>query len=253
MTLLRYTGSKAQLASLIAEHIGAPELYCEPFLGAAHVALALPMGTRMVLNDASPHVANFWQMVKLYPVRLAKQIDAFKSARYVDLRSYLNSPPNDPDHVWRAAIFHITQARCFNGVMRVNKSGKYNVPEGKNRPIFATEAELVDASARLANAVIYCNHWRYVIPYEPCTVYMDPPYLGQHSSYTEHGFGAAEHAELASFATFKAAQVGSRVLISNSADTPPYVGFERHMLYPTRSVGGQRGTKGEALWISKAT
>lgn len=257
--ILRYSGSKAQLVAEILHHVGTPKLYIEPFLGAAHIALAEPCGP-MLLSDANPHVANFWQQVQQDPIGVYSAIHEFKAWPYYSLRKYLNATDhvvNDP--ALRAGAYCVLMAKCFNGVARVNKDGLINVPLGTNKPNYPTLEQLQHASQRLAGAFIY--HQDYVRTFdmvpvttwptkrENITVYCDPPYLGQHSAYTKDGFNETDHVLLADRCK-TLASTGVRVLVSNSAEAAHlYDWAQRYDLYPLRSVGGRRGTKMECLYV----
>lgn len=248
MTLLRYAGSKKQLAPIISEMIGAPALYVEPFLGAAHVALALPEGTLMRLSDLNPHVVGFWTAVKNWPGDVHTHILGLVDVPYKQLRDEVNKGAGSSP--LSAAVFCALQARCFNGVWRVNRHGQNNVPEGMNTPVYPTMGELWRAAAQLRNARIQYRCWQDALADVPAnaTVYADPPYLGAFSQYTPSKFDLKQHTDLSQHLRELGAR-GVRVLVSNSIEAAPlYEGFKRHTLYPTRSVGGVRGAKAEALW-----
>lgn len=71
-----YFGGKRQIAPLIWEALGNPQIYIEPFLGSAAVLLARPHVPRVeTVNDASCWLANFWRALQHDPDGVAQWAD----------------------------------------------------------------------------------------------------------------------------------------------------------------------------------
>ena len=106
----------------------------------------------------------------------------------------------------------------FNGLWRVNKRGKFNVPFG--RPFSFDRAALLEASRQTKGCALWAADWRETLAtirdedVSRCLVYADPPYWQTFSSFAAGGFGKSEHATLAHSLT-KLAAAGARVVASN--------------------------------------
>ena len=79
---LRYPGSKRRLASYVSQALELndlhPQLYVEPFVGGASVALQLifdGLVEQAILIDLDPLIANFWKAVFFDTEWLIEQIE----------------------------------------------------------------------------------------------------------------------------------------------------------------------------------
>ena len=70
--LLRYPGSKAKKAKLIASLLPDHDEYREPFIGSAAVLARIDPSKRRWINDKSPHIAGFHQFVRDNPNAIAE-------------------------------------------------------------------------------------------------------------------------------------------------------------------------------------
>jgi DNA adenine methylase len=109
-------------------------------------------------------------------------------------RDQYNSEGIHPDE--RAALFIFLNRTCFNGLYRVNASGKFNVPYGRyKKPIICNE-ELIMADHHLLNSVelVIRKPGDYKFVRQNLSksnmnfVYFDPPYrpLSATSSFKEY-------------------------------------------------------------------
>src|SRR3954465_1619726 len=160
----------------------------------------------------------------------------------------------------RAARFIYLNKTCFNGLWRVNRAGRFNVPFGRYKnPKFADPASLITASRALLGVDL--QH----APFEQAMaraqpgdfVYLDPPYdpvspTASFASYTAGGFSWADQQRLAAACT-SLNRRGIRFLLSNSATERVrklYRGFEQRIVHAPRHVsckGDGRGRVDELL------
>jgi len=111
---------------------------------------------------------------------------------------------------------------CFNGLYRVNKSGKFNVPIGSKNNILL-DSDLFDYRARLLQtAEIVCRDFEDTINLakEGDFLFCDPPYTVQHNnngfiSYNEKLFSWQDQIRL-SKALVKAKERGVQIILTNA-------------------------------------
>ena len=163
--------------------------------------------------------------------------------------------------VERAARFVYLNKTGFNGLYRVNRSGRFNVPFGRH----ARPPRLYDRDNLLAVGAALRDATLEVAPFEAVLaravkgdfVYCDPPYqplsrTASFTGYTQGSFSSADQERLAAVAR-DLGRRGCVVVISNS-DTPEvralYAGFRTRRLLvarPINSRADRRGAVGELL------
>ncbi len=149
---------------------------------------------------------------------------------------------------------------CFNGLYRVNKQGKFNVPFGRyTKPTICDEENLRAVSQTLlAASPALLDFQNTVLTAKPGdAVYFDPPYVpvsdtANFTAYSAGGFGPDDQRRLHKVATDLAVR-GVHVLLSNS-DTPfvreLYKSFKIERVEVPRRVNSKaskRGKVGELL------
>ena len=95
---------------------------------------------------------------------------------------------------------------CFNGLYRVNKDGKFNVPIGTYKnPLICDKNNLRKVSEVLKDVKLVCNDYSSAEDEidENSFVYLDPLYLpikeNSFTNYDSKGFGIKEQIELSDF------------------------------------------------------
>lgn len=158
----------------------------EPFCGGLAVSLGL-MPKRAVLNDANPHLINFYRWLQRgLQVSLVMEND---ERRYYKHRDRFNAllMSGSGDSAEAAALFYYLNRTGYNGLCRFNSSGGFNVPFGRYKSI----GYVRDFSAyRDAFA-----GWTFTtgdveaVPLERGDfVYADPPYDVEFTAYSAGGF-----------------------------------------------------------------
>jgi DNA adenine methylase len=114
---------------------------------------------------------------------------------------------------------------CYNGLYRVNQSGKFNVPHGRyTNPTICNTDGILKASDILnkSNARIVCEEYGVITG--GCNrgdiVYLDPPYFplsktSNFKDYTKQDFGVPQQIALA-MEFRRLDDIGCTVLVSNS-------------------------------------
>ncbi|MDP2607275.1 MAG: Dam family site-specific DNA-(adenine-N6)-methyltransferase [Deltaproteobacteria bacterium] len=215
--LLRWAGGKKwatkYLGPAFHNYLSTGKQYVEPFLGSA--AMAAYLGHHnAILTDVIPDLIEFYECVQRDPARLAWALSVY--ATYgVDKAAYLQVRDDHPeDKLFRAARVVYLNRLSFNGLWRVNKSGKHNVPYRES----AIKRKSFEAlSQSLQGADLACLDFAPVIGIaEPgALIYADPPYHGVYDSYTAEGFSEFDQERLA-MALWEAHTRGCKVVLHNS-------------------------------------
>lgn len=204
---IRWAGGKTRLLGRILPYVpDRIDAYFEPFLGGGAVFFAARRRVResIQLSDLNEELINTWQVVRERPDAFLDALDAYKGKN--DEESYYEvreaEAPEWP--VARAARFAYLNQTAWNGLWRVNRWGRFNVPWG-NRPFRGYDsASIVRLSEVLQDVEIELADFRDVLgrPSRGDFVYLDPPYLpvsdtSKFSGYTEKRFRTADLEELA--------------------------------------------------------
>ena len=199
-----------------------------------------------------------WKAVQSRPGELvgALKTHAARHSRsyYADVRATYNRK-QEQDPVAVAAQFIYLNKTCFNGLHRVNRSGKFNVPVGSYRnPAICDADNLAAVSQALKKADLECRPFERISPERGDLVYCDPPYDGTFSGYAEAGFDEDAQKRLASRCAAWRAQ-GVFVVVSNN-DTPfvrsLYRNFTLHEVSAPKHInsdGNGRGRTAELLIV----
>ena len=270
---LKWAGGKSKLLPQLLEV--APRdfsAYFEPFLGGGALFFALSASRgplRSSLSDSNEELVNAYTCVRDSLPELISALQGMehqylqatdRAASYYRVRSAQRSDP-----VHRAARLLFLNKTCFNGLYRVNRSGRFNVPHGRYaNPTICDTANLEAASAALQGSAVTGEDFS-----DSCQragfgdfVYFDPPYqpvsqTSRFTSYTAADFTWDDQVRLADVA-IEASSRGASVLISNSGNGDiealyprtrpprrPGQRSEEHQLGPVPSWPGARDSRGE--------
>ena len=130
---------------------------------------------------------------------------------------------SEVNNIEKAVLFIFLNKTCFNGLYRVNKKGKFNVPMGAyKKPKICDEENLKNVSLTLRNVkIVYADYKESEKFIDDKTfVYIDPPYrplniTSSFTSYTENDFNDKEQIELAEYINVLNKK-GAKIVISNS-------------------------------------
>ena len=221
--ILKWAGGKTQmLGDLLPKVPKSYGRYIEPFFGGGAMFFAL-QPENAIIADSNPELINMYRQV-------AENVDEVISC----LKKYENSSEmfyavREQD--WMCLSKSEAAARtiflnrtCFNGLYRVNKQGKFNVPYGKyTNPRICDEEGLKAASEALKKAEILCGDYLLVLDHYAQAgdfVFLDPPYLpiseyADFKRYTKEQFYEEDHIELAKM-IIRLQERGCHVVLTNS-------------------------------------
>jgi DNA adenine methylase len=228
---IKWAGGKRRLVHMLSRFC--PEgmgRYFEPFLGSGalffHLAQTRPR-FEAVLSDSNTELINVYMQVRDRTAELADALQDHQQRYYARREKYYYSirETEPSDALERAARILFLNKTCYNGLFRVNRSGRFNVPHGTyERPNICNRDALHFAAEILRRPGVKIMRAGYAAATERCrahdVVYFDPPYLpvtktASFVDYTRESFGWSDHVALA--AEFERLhRLGCTVVLSNS-------------------------------------
>lgn len=225
-------------------------------MGGGAIWLSL-MPNKALISDKNKDIIRLYQTISrynpydiyLYLQDFVKQHNEGGKQFYYSLREDegIRMPPP-----WHAARMLFLSKTSFNGLYRVNKSGKFNVPYGHPskhvREYVVRLEQLLELSGYLtkANVTLSCKNFGDALREATSNdfVYLDPPYIptsttASFTAYTPDGFTMEDQRRLRD-SLIRLREQGTRFILSNS-DTS-----ETHRLYKgfnIRTIGVNRGIK----------
>lgn len=207
---IKTQGIKTKLVPLIARSIvwDGQGRWIEPFLGSAVVALNIAP-PRALLTDTNEHLINLYRSIQDGTIN-GQNMRTFLEhegsilldkgeSHYYAIRDRFNERKSPFDFVFLSRS-------CFNGMMRFNKKGGFNVPFCRKPERF--RPALITKIVNQVNWAKSCmdgkdwefkaQDWRQSIsdanPED--MIYCDPPYVGRHTDYY-NGFTDEDSNDLA--------------------------------------------------------
>ena len=219
---LRWAGSKRYLLRSIIEHLPRSYgTYFEPFLGAGSLYFLLQPSSA-VLGDKCVPLIHTYEAVRDNVGAVIKYMSSLSPTKsvYYEVRS------EEPrSRFKRGANFIYLNYTCWNGLYRVNSSGKFNVPFGLPKTTNLADTGNLRCCAKVLSQpgtrLAMGDFQEVVAPARSGDlVYFDPPYVTRHNSngfrdYNESLFHWADQVRLAHFAAELVAR-GVHVLVSNA-------------------------------------
>ncbi len=269
--IVKWAGGKSRLLPELLKRIpGEIRTYAEPFAGGAALFFALSASVaerrrsvkRAVLSDQNQELVACYRAVR---DNVGGVIEALRAYRY-DKELFYATRDRDPipmTDVDRAARLIFLNHTCFNGLWRVNASGRFNVPFGRYKnPRILDEDGLRAASSALAKTEVL--HGDFSLATRKLGrgdfVYFDPPYApvsktASFTAYARDGFNADDQERL--LEEFRALDERGACAMLSNADTKEmralYKQFAVHIVYAPRSInsdGAKRGNARELLVTS---
>ncbi len=196
-----------QLEALLPADFDAWEnvTYIEPFVGGGamlfHMLQKHHNIRHAVINDINPDLTTCYKVVRDNPVELIKSLKEIQAEYYalsteegrrdffMLMRDKFNTKTLPP--VENTTLFFFLNRTCFNGLFRVNKSGKFNVPFGKYvTPTICDEKTIMADSEVLQKVKILTGDFEETFSEAKGNTlfYFDPPYrpLSNTSSFNDY-------------------------------------------------------------------
>ena len=221
--ILKWAGGKTQmLGDLLPKVPSSYGRYIEPFLGGGAMFFSL-QPEQAVIADSNPELINLYRQVANHVDDVVCQLKKYENTQemFYAVRGQDWTMLPEAEAAARTIFLNKT---CFNGLYRVNKKGRFNVPFGKYKnPKICDEEGLKAASAALKKAEIVCGDYLLVLEHyaQPGDfVFLDPPYLpiseySDFKRYTKEQFYEEDHVELAKMVK-TLHERGCHVILTNS-------------------------------------
>jgi len=251
---VKWVGGKRSIIPALLERMPQQyDTYRELFLGGGALYFAV-QPQKAVLSDINFHLIVTYNAIKndvdsvIACLRVC--VEQHSIEFFAQARDRLTTE-SDPAQI--AALFIYLNKTCFNGLYRVNASGKFNVPIGKySNPAILDEENLRNVSALLQSATIENNSFTEAEIVEGDFYYLDPPYHETYDGYHGSRFADDTHEKLAAFCKL-ADKTGAFFMLSNS-DTEfvrkLYKGYNIEVVSASRNVSckaNQRGKEEELI------
>jgi DNA adenine methylase len=159
---LKWAGGKGQLIDEIDKRLpdmemqqGKIDTYVEPFVGGGavffHIAQKYPKLKHLVLIDINEDLVRCYKAVREDVDRLIAELQRYEDAYlglpeterksyYYEMREKFNEEKATAFGSETAAKLIFLNRTCFNGLYRVNRKGKFNVPKESPRCIICPRA-----------------------------------------------------------------------------------------------------------------
>lgn len=208
---IKWVGGKGQLIEQLEALLPADfaereyVTYIEPFVGGGamlfHMLQAHPNIKSAVINDINPDLTQCYQVVRDKPTELIESLSEIQTAYhalqseeerkefFLQQRNRFNT--KSLNSIENTTLFFFLNRTCFNGLYRVNKAGKFNVPFGKYvTPTICDSTTLYADSQLLQKVEIMTGDFEQTFQKVSGNsfFYFDPPYrpLSNTSSFNDY-------------------------------------------------------------------
>lgn len=253
--ILRYPGSKWNMAQWIISHFPPFQSYVEPYFGSGSVFFSLPVAPRhAVLNDKSKHIVNLFEVMRTRCDELCMMVELTPWAR--DEYAISDELTGDPLEDARRFLVRCWQA---HGTRLNSKTGwRHNgSKEGKWKQEYQIwnqlPSRIVAVAQRLKRAEIENRDAMEIIERfahnTACLLYVDPPYVlsTRSGAMYEHEMNNADHIQL-----LEALNRHTGMVVLSGYDHPLYdamlAGWQRLSIDTLIEKGNIRT---ESLWLNE--
>ena len=213
---VKWVGGKSQLIEQLEALLPADfdrkqnVTYIEPFVGGGAMLFYMLQThtniTSAIINDINPDLITCYEVVKNNPKELIESLshiqnqyyslkdEALRKDFFLQNRDRFNT--KHLNKIENTTLFFFLNRTCFNGLYRVNKAGKFNVPFGKyTMPTICDPYTILADSAVLQRVEILTGDFEQTIEKINGNTffYFDPPYrplsnTSNFNDYTKESF-----------------------------------------------------------------
>ncbi len=207
---IKINGKKTKLIPWIKENFPPESIntFIEPFFGSGVVGFNCGY-INVIANDINNHIIDFYnkmntkeitpEIIKTYLEINGKKLLEIGEDHYYDIREKFNKTKESLD-------FLFLNRSCFNGLMRFNRKGEWNVPFCKNPNKFSEES--ITTICKQVNdtyEIIVNNNYSFFnkdfeeiinMGKEGDLIYCDPPYFDLETTYSNDSWTEVEEIRL---------------------------------------------------------
>lgn len=219
---LRWAGGKRWLVPTIEKIVSGHHFnnYFEPFIGGGSIFFSLPLEGQSTLSDLNAELMNAYIQVRDYPEEIVEQLESYKNDR--DFYYYMREKTlSDP--LLLASRFIYLNMTSFNGIYRVNLSGRYNVPFGRKDSYNVDKDNFIKVSKKLRDTTLKSGDFELLATSikQNDLVILDPPYTVSHNNngfieYNQKIFSLEDQQRLKDFVDLISAK-GAYYILTNAA------------------------------------
>ena len=282
---LKWAGGKGQLIdafdNMFPQELinGKIKTYIEPFVGGGAVLFHILQNYKIekaYINDINKELINCYRCIKADVEEVIKPLSILeneylssedKAKYFYNVRERYNQIHLNGHYDYeKCADFIFLNHTCFNGLYRVNKEGKFNVPHGKYKnPLICDKENLRLCSQLLQKVEISFGDYRQALSNadKDSFVYFDPPYRplienNSFISYDKSGFDDNDQIELSQ--NYKKLDRQNCLLMLSNSDPKNtnendnffddlYKGFNIERVYAKRMINCQASKRGNITEI----
>lgn len=226
---VKWVGGKTQLINEIEQLINYQTsqhknlTYIEPFVGGGailfHILSKYCQINNIIINDINSNLISAYKLIREDYQQLISilaeiekdyyTLNSIESQQkfYLAKRDEFNQENNEFSLAKKTALMMFLNKTCFNGLYRVNKKGKFNVPFGKyKQPKICNPNNIISVHHHLQKVKILQGDFEQTLKYaqKPTLFYLDPPYkpiksTSAFTSYSSENFNDEDQVRLKQF------------------------------------------------------
>lgn len=185
--LVKWSGGKGREISAFRKHFPTNfKRYIEPFAGGAAVFFELEFDNN-VIADVHKGLINFYKQISLgHAEEIYNKVSTFEVEEY---NYYIVRDKMEiKDDIDAAARFYYLRKTAFRGMLRYNKSGKFNIPWGRYKNVNFEDLLNKRYENLLKNTDVRLSSFENIFEEfdnPENFVFLDPPY---DSKFTDYGY-----------------------------------------------------------------
>lgn len=214
--MVKWSGGKGDEISKFIQYI--PEeydTYLEPFIGGGAVYFYLNPA-KAVISDVHTELIDFYKAVKN---KKASEIYTFMEEHPNDEETYYQVRDEMPidDYLDHAKRFYYQRKTCYRGMLRYNRSGKFNIPFGRYKTYNFEILKNKKYEDLLQNTKVELKDFTHIFENYNSSdnfMFLDPPYDSEFTDYGYCSFGKDEQKKLAE--CFKSTNIKCLMIIGKT-------------------------------------
>ena len=194
---IKCQGIKTKLVAWIKDNLSELKYsrWIEPFMGSGVVGFNV-RPQNAVFADTNPHLINFYNAIKdgkITPASAKNFLESEGEKLSKSGQKYYNEVRERFNRDFEPKDFLFLNRSCFNGMIRFNSKGKFNVPYGHKPERFAkayitkitNQIDYIYKAVKILNWEFVCQDFRKTLceVKKSDLIYCDPPYFGRHVDY----------------------------------------------------------------------